>query len=332
MNVLSATMKLAVFSFMLSSWTLNCSDSVETLVLQREWTANAEYAGDIWASKLAREKGFHLVVHEGSELLDPVRLVRSGDVQFGVASADRILQENEGGARLVIIASATFKTPVVFLSKKGSGIKTPQDFINKIVGIQAGTNTELVFKALVSATNIIEEERIRVVESGWGIQTFVNGDIDVLGAFDYDEPVQLEFRGIEYNVISPEDYGVDYVGTVYFTREDFIDNNPRVVQDVLNCLVLGWHRALQNPEKALNLLVEYSSEINADKEKRSLMRGKEYFQGENQWPLYSSDDRWESMSRSLMSLGRLRTFDYRNNIDYSYLQIALAELKKNYDD
>jgi len=163
------------------------------IVLQREWIANAEYVGDIWASKIGRENGFILDVREGSELFDPVKQVRSGDAHFGVASADRILQENEGGAGLLIIASATYKTPVVFVSKKGTGIQSPNSFIGKSIGIQAGTNTELVFEAIIEAAKVRKEE-LRVVESGWGmqgIQTFISGDIDVLGVFDYDETIQL---------------------------------------------------------------------------------------------------------------------------------------------
>lgn len=303
----------------------------EHVVLQREWMANAEYVGDIWTSKIGRENGFNLDVKEGSELRDPIKMVRSGDAQFGVASADRILEENEGGAGLLIIASATYKTPVVFLSKKETGIQSPNSFIGKTIGIQVGTNTELVFEALIEATKVRKEE-LRVVESGWGIQTFVSGDIDVLGAFDYDETIQLDMRSIEYDIIRPEDYGVDYVGTVYFTRKSFARENPSVVQEFLRYLVRGWESALNDPEAAMKMLVKYKPEVDAIKEGMSLARGKHYFQGENQRLLYSGRERWESMTNSLIQMGRLRSFDYSSNIDYSYLEIALAEVEKHKHD
>jgi len=304
---------------------MGCRQSKQ-VILQREWTANAEYAGDVWASKIAREEGFRLVVKEGSELLDPVRLVRSGEAHFGVASADRVLQENEGGASLVIIASATCRTPVVFLSRKQSGIRSPQDFTGKKVGIQAGTNTELVFEATIRA-NGIDRRGIKVVESGWGIQTFLNGDIDVLGAFDYDETVQLEKRGIEYNVIRPDDYGVGYVGTVYFTRRTLLNEDPKLLQRFLKWLTLGWQRALKNPDDALKLLVAYNAQIDGSKERESLVRGAKYFCGENGRLLYSSPERWRSMTKSLTDLGRLKSFNYDGNIDYSFLEMALAQLE-----
>ena len=296
------------------------------VILQREWTANAEYAGDVWASKIAREEGFRLVVKEGSELLDPVRRVRSGGAHFGVASADRILQENEGGASLVIIASATCRTPVVFLSRQESGIRSPQDFVGRKVGIQAGTNTELVFEATIRA-NGIDRRGITVVESGWGIKKFLNRDIDVLGAFDYDETVQLEKDGIKYNIIRPEDYGVSYVGTVYFTRRNLLIENPEMVHRFLRWLTLGWHSALKNPDEALTLLVAYNAQIDRGKERESLARGAKYFCGENERLLYSSPERWKSMTKSLTDMGRLKSFDYDSNIDYSYLEMALVQLE-----
>lgn len=297
------------------------------IVLQREWTANAEYAGDIWASKIAKDAGINLVVKEGSELLDPVHLVRSRDVHFGVASADRILQENEGGAELVIIASATYKTPVVFLSKKGKGIIKPQDFVGKKVGIQAGTNTELVLHGLLNSTNI-DEGQIRIVESGWGIQTFLTDDIDVLGAFDYDETIQLDMQGVEYNKILPEDYGVKYVGTVYFTSKDLVREDPVFVQIFLNYLTLGWKKALSETNESIDMLSAFNSDVNHEKERESLKKGAEYFKGENDMLLYSSKDRWSAMTDSLIAIGRIEEFDYEKNIDYSFLEIALSNMKE----
>lgn len=321
---------LIAFVFILTRWVATLT-SGRKIVLQREWMANAEYAGDLWAAKIGKENGFPLLVKEGSELLDPVRLVRAGNADFGVASADRVLQENEGGAQLAIIASATFKTPVVFLSKKSSGIRIPEDFVGKKVGIQAGTNTELVFKAIVDATNL-DEDQIRVVESGWGIQTFVNDDIDVLGAFAYDETIQLDMKNIEYNIILPEDYGVNYVGTVYFTRKEIVTENPQLVQDFLDYLTLGWQKSMENPEDAIKMLVLYNSGIDGRKEKQSLISGIEYFKGEDGLLLYSSRKRWNLMAESLERLGRLKSFNYEDNIDYSFLEIALSKLKdKNYD-
>lgn len=302
-----------------------CRPASEKIILQREWTANAEYAGDIWATRVASGHGIQLEVREGSELADPVKMVRSGQAQFGVASADRVLRENEGGAGLVVIAAATYRSPVVFLTQQELAITSPSGFRGHTIGLQAGTNTELVFKALANAQKIPLQE-MKIVESGWGTTTFETGTVDVLGAFAYDEPVSLRLKGKKFNQIEPEKYGVRYVGTVYFTRKALASDKPAVVQDFMNALVEGWQKALARPSEAIDMLAnKFESVRNGRaKELESLEKGRPYFEGENNRVLYASKERWADMTSSLIALGELKTFDFNANIDYRFLDRASA--------
>lgn len=306
-----------------------CKKRPDTVILQREWTANAEFAGDIWAMRVAPTYGIQLDVREGSETIDPVKMVRAGNAHFGVASADRILQENESGAGLIILGAATYRSPVIFLTKQELNIKTPAGFRGRTIGLQAGTNTELVFHALAQSQNLSLQD-VKVVESGWGTQSFEVGTIDVLGAFAYDEPVSLEFKKVPFGMISPEDYGVRYVGTVYFTRKALIDEDPKLVQAFMNALFEGWQRALENPQEAIDLLSQRFETVrsNAEKEKRSLERGREFFAGEGGQLLAVSQTRWNEMAKSLVSLGKLKAFDFNKNVDYRFRETASDQLRK----
>jgi len=300
----------------------SCGPRVRPVILQREWTANAEFAGDVWASEVARTHGLTLEVREGSELLDPLKVVRSGGAHFGVASSDRILRENEGGADLVILATATYKSPVVFLTHPAQRIKSPSQFRGRTVGIQAGTNTDLVFKSLLRSQGLSSTE-MRVVESGWGTTNFETGAIDVLAAFDYDEPVQLERKAVPFEVIQPERYGVRFIGTVYFTRRALIREDPQLVQAFMDALVEGWRNALRAPSDALAKLVARFKEIDKQKELQSFDRGRPYFAGEHGRLLYASQERWNEMAATLISLGVLKSFAFEANVDYRFLESAL---------
>ena len=147
---------LGIFIVILEILTITVAPawSKDNITLQREWTANAEFAGDVSASQIATNRGFKLEVREGSELVDPIKMVRSGGAQFGVASADRILEENEGGADLIVLGAATFRSPVVFLTQSRMNVVQPRDFVGRTIGIQPGTNTELVFNALAKSQGI----------------------------------------------------------------------------------------------------------------------------------------------------------------------------------
>lgn len=308
--------------FVLVVLLIACSPKPKSTRLQREWTANAEFAGDVMATEVAPQHGIKLELREGSELLDPVKEVRVGAADFGVASADRVLRENEGGADLIILAASTYKSPVVFLTQPKAHIKDPKEFRRHTVGIQSGTNTEWVYKTLAVSAGLSSKD-VRVVESGWGTTNFETGAIDVLAAFDYDEPVQLQLKGFPFETIYPEQYGVRFVGTVYFTRKQLIHSNPKLVQAFMDSLVDGWKLALSNPSEAIQKTAGQFAQMDKAKELKSFQRGREYFSGEDGRLLYSSPKRWDEMAKNLVALKVIKSFDFDRNINYQFLESAL---------
>jgi NitT/TauT family transport system substrate-binding protein len=299
------------------------SPEIRKLVLQREWTANAEFAGDVWAASLAQNYQIALSIKEGAEAIDPVKEVRSGNAHFGVASADRIMQENESGAGLVVLATAAYQSPVVFLTQSKLGAMTLESLRGKTIGLQSGTNTELVFQALLRSKGIPIED-VNIVESGWGTSTFEDETLDVLGAFDYDEPVTLDIKGIKYGVVRPAEYGVRYIGTVYFARESFVRDNPVQVQAFMNALVEGWRSSLSDPDEAISKLSTVFPAVkeSIEKERESFKRGTPYFSGEGGSILYASPERWTVMGEDLVKAGKLKSFDVSRSVDYRFLEKA----------
>ncbi|MBK8370384.1 MAG: ABC transporter substrate-binding protein [Saprospiraceae bacterium] len=81
-------------------------------------------------------------------------MVISEESEFGVASADRVMQANETGADLVVIGVINYKSPTCFLSRAEKNILKPKDFENKTVGILTGTNTELIYKILKNSSSL----------------------------------------------------------------------------------------------------------------------------------------------------------------------------------
>lgn len=303
----------------------SCSRTKEKILLQREWVANAEFVGDVWAEDLSHTAGPVIEVREGSEAADPIRAVRSQRAQIGVASSDRILRENEGGADLLVLATATYKSPVVFLGHPEDKISSPKDFRGRVVGIQTGTNTELVFKSLIKSQGILPGE-VRVVDSGWGTQNFESGRISVLAAFDYDETVQLSRKSVSYSELYPEQFGVRYVGTVYFTSREFARQHPDLVQAFMDKLVQGWVNAISKPDEAISRLKRRFPSLDAAKERQSLTRGIPYFRGEDGMMLHASPERWSAMAKNLIDLKLLKTFSFDHNVDYQFLEKALVKV------
>lgn len=293
----------------------------DRLILQREWIANAEFAGDLLAREVASERGWRLDVLEGSEVQDPVQEVQGGRAHFGVASADRVLKENELGADLVVVAAATPRSPVVFVAKSPLKLDSPADFAGRSVGIQSGTNTELIFSALVESSGTAAES-IDVVESGWGVGEFVADQVEILAVFAYDEPVELERRGIALSTLHPADHGVDFIGTVYFANASWLRDNQQRAKDFVDALLEGWRRTSGDPESALKILFAAYPRLDQQKERQSLRLGMNYFRGDEGRLLYASPERWQRMADVLEVSGFLAKAPVESTVNYELLTRA----------
>lgn len=295
------------------------TEKITKVSLRQEWFPNANYAGELFAAyETGKKYGLDIKLEAGSDQIDPIKLVLSGQNDFGIVSADRILTANESGADLVVIGVANLNSPTCFISKAEKNIVKPSDFENHTVGILTGTNTELIYKILKNKSGL-NNSKIKEVEIPFDLATFIAGQYDVRPAFVYDEPVSLELQGIKYNLIKPEDFGVDFLGTVYFTKRGTVEEKPEIVQAFVNALADGWKEAAQNPQKAINYLKQYDSSIDEKREIISLNKALPYFKDSSGRFLTSDLAKWTAMVDSLKELQVLKTVDLSKSINTSFI-------------
>lgn len=304
-----------------SKKTENSSEQFKTKIsLRQEWFPNAGYAGEVFAVyETAKNHGIDLNLVAGSDEVDPIKMVLSGSNDFGVASADRILISNEKGARLVIIGVVNYVSPACFIAKAEKNIKSPKDFEGKKVGILTGTNNEIIYNIMTKKLDI-DRKKIKEVEIPFDLGTFISDNYDVRPAFVYDEPVSLDQKGIRYTVVEPKNYGINFVGTAYFTTEKMINEKGDVVQAFVDALAEGWEKALQNPVKAIEYLKKYDANVDTTREFLSLTKGLDYFRGENGKALYAGETRWLQMAAYLKEEGLIKEFDLNKVINNTFIE------------
>jgi len=277
--------------------------SLPVVELRQEWFPNANFAGEVSAAKrFAESEKIRLNVVPGAEDVDPIKVVLSKGADFGVVGGDLLVAAVAKGAPLVAIGVVNRKSPTCFLVKQGSGIKSPAEFLGKRVGILAGTNTERVYQLMMKRAGV-DRAKIKEVQAPFELQTFMLGQYDVRPAFIYDEPVSLEQQGFAYNVIDPEKYGVQFTGTVYFTRRDVLDAKRAVAQALVASLVKGWTYTIAHPDDSLSDVLAAYPSLRRDRERRSLELALPYFAGENGKPLTASTGTWQAMISGLEEIG-----------------------------
>ncbi len=288
--------------------------------LRQEWFPTANYAGELFAvNETGKKYGLTIKLDAGSDNIDPIKLVLSGQNDFGIVSSDRILTANETGADLVVIGVANSNSPTCFISKADKNILKPKDFENHTVGVLTGTNTELIYK-IIKKKSALNDKKIKEVEIPFDLATFIAGQYDVRPAFVYDEPVSLEMQDVKFNIIKPADYGVNFLGTVYFTKRSTIKDKPEMVQSFVNALAEGWEKAFQNPEQSIKYLKQYDKGIDEKREALSLQKAIPYFKGDNGRVLTCDYNKWVEMVSSLKEIGVLKnTKDVSRMIDTSFV-------------
>lgn len=306
-----------------SSFSLVCFTACNThprqVSLVQEWFPNSNYAGAVLArDRFAKFHNLNINIIQGSDNVNPVALVAAGSATFGDASADAVILANDKGANLVILGVVSRTSPTVFITKKSSSITTPEDFQGHRVGILDGTNTEYIYRSLVSRYHL---RRIREISVPFDIKTFiVTNQYDVRPAYIYDEPVTLDELNIEYNVIDPSQFGVHFVGTVYFTRRDLLTKDPTLVRDFIDSVADGWRGVIARPDLAVDSLVKYDANLKPDHESRSLQKTLPYIAGTDGKVLWIEPTDWTGTVDGLKSLGLLsRNFDIKQSVEMKYV-------------
>lgn len=209
--------------------------------LRLKWVFDPGFGGELVAKSRGffREHGLDLSIEPGGFEADPIKLVASGSNTFGVAGADSFLIARAKGVPIVAFAAGYIETPVVFYAKKSSRINSPQQFVGKKVGIQAGQDTETVFRAMLGGAGVTESQ-MTLVPVKYDFALFLQDAVEVWPGYAATQSFTLVKEGIPYSVIRPADYGVSYLGTVYFATATTIKDHPDWVQGFVDALVKGW--------------------------------------------------------------------------------------------
>lgn len=223
--------------------------------LQLRWHHQFQFAGYY----AALEKGFYqdagldVRIHAGAPGRTPVGEVLAGRAQYGEANSELLYQRLQG-APLVALAAIFQHSPSVLLTRRDSGIRSPQELAGKRVML-IGDVTDADLYAMFQNEGI-DPGSVRIQPSSYDIDDLVHGRTDAFNSYLTNEPFHLEQQQIEYNVLEPRRYGIDFYSDVLFTTEQELRDHPERVHAFRAASLRGWHYALEHPQEIIDLLLE----------------------------------------------------------------------------
>lgn len=212
-----------------------------------------------------KDYGIELLINPGGPDNSSVKLVAAGTDLFGVAGADEILIAREKGIPVVPIAVLFKESPIGFISKTSSGIKTPTEWNGKTIEVDFGSNAEIQYRALVKKFNV---KNIKETPYTYSLIPFIENKVDVSVAYVMDQVVTLKSQGIDVNVIGSKEFGINPYGDVIFTTEKTLKEKPELVNRFLKATIESQKWAIGNDSLAVSYLIKNVSNLKIENESK----------------------------------------------------------------
>lgn len=230
----------------------NTSATLDKITLQLNWKYQFEFAGFI----AAKEKGFYqeagldvdLVEYQNG--MDIVSDVLDEKKHFGIHYSS-IIVKNKKVVPSKLLATYFQKTPYVFAT--ATEIKTPHDLQGKRVMMpkQSLNDTAL---GLLLAHFYLNDSNVTFVPPSFNIQDFIDGKVDAVAIFRTNEAFHLEEENIDYNIISPADYGYATTSLNLFTSPSEAAEHPMRTKAFVDASNRGWEYALSHQQEIIELI------------------------------------------------------------------------------
>ncbi|WED24517.1 EAL domain-containing protein [Vibrio sp. JC009] len=292
------------------------SADLETVYLQLRWHHQFQFAGYYAAVEKGyyKEEGLDVRIRSGNPKRQPVGEVLSGEAQYAEGNSEVLFQRLKG-APLVALASIFQHSPSVLLTLESSGIRSVHDLVGKKVML-ANMSEDADFLTMFLNEGI-SLSQIDIVPSSYQLEDLISGKAAAFNSYSTNEPFLLQQKGIEYNIIDPISYSVDFYSDIFFTTEEELRKHPKRVAAMLRATLKGWRYAMDHPEEIIELL----------KTKYQVKKSREHmrFEEKEMRKLILPDliqighmnpERWQHMANTFIKAGLIKSDDNLDGFVY----------------
>ncbi len=241
---------------------LHSSDSKTNIKLQLQWKNQYEFAGFY----MAKEKGYYDDIGVNVEFIefesgiDIVDEVLSGNKDFGIWNSS-LISEWLNGKEITLLSNYFKTSPLALITRPE--IKVPSDLIGKNIMIHKADLNSANYQQMFNMFDI-NSKNTNFYEPNFSIKDF--GRYDAISIFMTNEPFEFLKNSISYNIIYPNNYGIDLNDVNLFTSKKFSKENPKLTENFTKASTKGWKYAVENIEETVNIIYEKYNTQNKSKE------------------------------------------------------------------
>lgn len=309
------------------------TENLEKVKIQFQWKNQYEFAGFY----MAKEKGYYKDIGvdvdfiEFEPKIDIVDEVLNNNVQFGVWSSGLVAKWLNGND-IVLLSNYFKRSPLALITKPE--IKFPADLIGKRIMIPKNDGRSANYQQMFKMFGI-NENNVTFLDPNFNLKNF--NDTDAYSIFLTNEPYTFIKNSIPYNILDPNNYGVELNDVNLFTSNEFSKKNPKLVSDFIKASNKGWEYAINNIDETVETIFKKYNSQNKSKEallfeaneSQKFIQSKYYDVGK------INIDKLEKIAKLYIELGlaskskNINQFIYPNNLGNSTFSINELDFIKN---
>ena len=236
------------------------NDGLTPVKLQADWYPQPEHGGfyNAIVRGYYRQEGLDVQILPGGPYISSDPLVASGAVQFGMNSADHIIESVANSGEPLLAVGATMQhDPQGVLLHADSPVHTWADLNGRIVAVKPGSTW---WEFLQSRFHL---DRVHEIPATFSVANFLQDPNYIQQAFVTSEPYFAQKAGVPTRMLLNRDAGYDPY-RVFFTSKDFARDHPEVVAKFVRASIRGWRDYMTDGSAANAMILKLNPALNPD--------------------------------------------------------------------
>ncbi len=275
------------------------------LTVQLKWVNQAQFAGFYVAADKGyyKDEAINIKLAPGGVGINIMGEVTSGQAQFGIIGAEKIILARDESKPVKAIATIYRRNPFVVVTLPESGITKPADLIGRTINI-GGTDGLMQFTAMMSRLNL-DINKVNITPYSYDLQPFYNGQIDATPAIAAGSLIAILKQRPDANLIWAEDYGIHFYADTLFTTDQMIADNPDLALRFLQATIKGHQYAIENPDEASQISLHYAKDPTLEVQHQMMIASIPLINTGEDHIGWMKPEIWSSMEKTLREQGLL---------------------------
>jgi len=265
---------IAFIALMLVACQPGSADHTQPVGDLREVTLALGYRPDVQFAPfyVAQREGFYAdagidVTIEHHQAPDVQRLVADGEAEFGVADATDVMIARTAGIPIRYVSTLYQSFPVALIGAAADVPAEPSGLADMTIGTPGrfGSSWHALL-ALLEAGGLTEDDvTIREYPQFNQVDGLSNGDVELVTGFRNNEPLRLEARGIEVDLLTVDEVA-PLPGPGMIVGDELLGSDPDLVRAFVEATAAAQAAVIADPDLGFAAAEEAVSTIAEDPE------------------------------------------------------------------